>query len=73
MHSIGEAATAKLIQIRFETVGGEVACLVDVKPSSSAVYAKTTKGDNVFYVRVGNTTRILEGPELVEYVAGHWA
>lgn len=73
MHSVGEASTATLTGIRFETVGGEVACLVDVKPSGSPVYTKTTKGDEVFYVRVGNTTRQLQGSEMVDYVSGHWS
>jgi hypothetical protein len=49
-----------------------VVCLVDVEPSSKPVYAKTTKGDQCFYVRISNTTRMLEGPELVTYVDQHF-
>jgi len=73
MHTIGEAATASLVSIRFETVGSEATCLIDVRASPSEVFAKTTKGPQVFYARVGNTTRIFEGPELVRYIKQHWS
>jgi hypothetical protein len=43
-----------------------------VTPSPSPVYAKTTKGDHCFYVRVNNTTRLLEGPDTQAYIEGHW-
>ena len=58
--------------MRMEAVGAEVVCLIDVTPAGSPVYAKTTKGDNCFYVRINNTTRQLEGPDIVNYVGGHW-
>lgn len=70
--SIGGGTVGALVTIRIESVGSEVVCLVDVKPSSKPVYAKTTKGDNCFYVRVTNTTRLLEGPDIVDYVGEHW-
>jgi hypothetical protein len=67
MTSIGQAPVASLVSIRFEAVGDHVVCLIDVLPSSSPVYADTIKGKDTFYVRVGNTTRILSGSEMVEY------
>lgn len=70
MSSIGQAPVAKHASVRFETVGDHVVCLVDVSPSSAPVYADTVKGKEVFYVRVGNTTRILSGAEMVDYI-GH--
>jgi hypothetical protein len=70
MNSIGQAPVAKHTSIRFETVGDHVVCLIDVTPSSAPVYADTVKGKEVFYVRVGNTTRILSGAEMVDYI-GH--
>ena len=51
----------------------EVVCLVDVKASAQPVYAKTTKGNECFYVRAGNTTRMLGGPALVSYIREHWS
>ena len=47
--------------------------LIDVEPADEPVYAKTTKGPNVFYVRVSNTTRVLDGPEANTYIRGRFA
>lgn len=72
LNSIGGGIVGAHVGIRLEPVGSEVVCLVDVRPSPSPVYAKTYKGDNVFYVRVNNTTRIFEGPDIQNYIAGNW-
>ena len=69
--SIGGAATATA-RIELEAMNDAEVCLVRVPPSTSPVYAKTSKGPNVFYVRINNSTRILEGPELVAYVGERW-
>ena len=71
-NNIGAGTVAAHVDIRTESVGAELVCLVDVTPSVSPVYAKTTKGNNCFYVRINNTTRMLEGPELVAYTGSHW-
>ena len=52
---------------------GSQVVLVHAPPSSEPVYAKVSKGDRVFYVRVNNSTRVLEGPDLVGYVKQRWA
>ena len=65
---MGEANVAKHIHIRFEPIGDNVVCLVDVTKSTPAVYADTIKGREIFYVRVGNSTRILSGSEMVRYI-----
>jgi hypothetical protein len=70
--NIGGGAVGAHTGIRLEAVGSEVVCLVDVSPSPVPVYAKTTKGDACFYVRMNNTTRMLEGPDLPAYIDGHW-
>ena len=72
MNAIGQAVVAKGVNIRFETVEDVVVCLIDVKKSSSPVYADTIKGKETFYVRVGNTTRILNGAEMVKYIEKHF-
>ena len=69
INAMGGAAVASYTSMRFETVEDVVVCLVDVKPSKTEVYADTIKGKNTFYVRVGHTSHIFEGPELVAYVA----
>jgi hypothetical protein len=73
INSIGAGVVGAHVGIRIEPVGSEVVCLVDVRPAPDPVYAKTIKGDNVFYVRVNNTTRILEGPDIQIYIKGQWA
>jgi hypothetical protein len=72
MNAVGQAMVAKNVSIRFEPIDEQVVCLVDVSKAARAVYAKTTKGEDVFYVRVGNTTRILSGAEMVSYVKDHF-
>ena len=73
MATLGDAVVSSFVGVRFETVGAHVVTLVDVEPSTRAVYAKTTKGDDCFYVRVNNTTRQLAGQEMVEYIKHHWS
>lgn len=70
--SCPEAVVAKGVNIRFGTVEDCVECLVDVSKSSSPVYADTIKGKEPFYIRVGNTTRILTGAEMVKYAKDHF-
>lgn len=65
INNIGGGVVGALVSPRIEAAGSEVVCLVDVKPSTKPVYAKTTKGDNCFYVRAGNTTRMLDGPDII--------
>lgn len=72
MNAVGKAVVAKGVKIRFETVEDRVVCLVDVNKSSSPVYANTIKGKETFYIRVGNTTRILTGADLVKYTKEHF-
>lgn len=70
--NIGGGVVGAHVSLRIESVGSEIVCLVDVTPSPSPVFAKTTKGDQCFYVRINNTTRLLEGPDIPNYIDGHW-
>ena len=72
MNTIGEACVAQNVNIRFETAEDKVVCLIDVEKSNAAVFANTTKGKEVFYVRVGNSTRILFGSEMISYIENHF-
>lgn len=72
VNNIGGGAVGAHVGLRLEPVGSEVVCLVDVAPSPVPVYAKTTKGEACFYVRINNTTRMLEGPDIPAYIDGHW-
>ncbi len=70
--NIGGGVVGAHVSIRVESFGSELVCLVDVTPAPAPVYAKTTKGEHCFYVRIANTTRLLEGPEIQSYISGHW-
>ena len=72
VNNIGAGVVGAHVSLRLEPVGSEVVCLVDVAPSPSPVYANTTKGNNCFYVRIANTTRRLDGPDIPTYIDGHW-
>lgn len=48
---------------------GQEICRVDVGRSSQPGWAKTSKDDYVFYVRINNSTRALPPNELPAYVA----
>ena len=67
MNKIGKSITANLVQIRYETAGDKVVCLVDVKKSNKKVFANISTGEERFFVRVGNSTRELTGRELLDY------
>ena len=73
INAVGAGVVAAYVSFRLESVGGEVVCLVDVLRSDKPIYAKSMKGDNVFYARINNSTRVLEGPQLVDYISAHWS
>ena len=72
VNSIGAGTVAAHVNFRIESVGSELVCLVDVTPSGSPVYVKTNKSNHCFFVRINNTTRMLEGPNIMTYTDEHW-
>lgn len=66
------AASSTRARVRIDPLGDEQVCTITVPPSPDPVYAKTSKGDQVFFVRVNNSSRILEGNDLVSYVKDKW-
>ncbi len=69
--SLGSLASTR-VGIRLQPVDGLQVALVHVAPSPKPIYAKATKRGETFYVRVNNSTRILEGADLVGYVKQRW-
>ena len=47
-------------------------CRLDVARSSRSVWAKTSKEDRVFFVRMNNSSRPLPPEELHSYLADRW-
>ncbi|MGH9187520.1 MAG: AlbA family DNA-binding domain-containing protein [Acidimicrobiales bacterium] len=51
---------------------GHEICRLDVAASPQPVWAKTSKEDRVFFVRMNNSTRALPHDECAAYSAQHW-
>jgi type I restriction enzyme, R subunit len=47
-------------------------CRLDVAKSSRPVWAKISKGDRVFFVRMNNSSRPMPAGELDAYLADRW-
>lgn len=58
---------------RAEQVDGKWVVLIDVNPSTKPVYARTSRNEEVFYVRANNTTRQLSIAEAHDYINTRWA
>ena len=75
---IGEefgSAAATCTHISIETVKGLEICVVEVDPSPDPVWllkAEDSGKRRVFYVRTSNSTRELDGPDLVSYLRKRW-
>ena len=57
---------------RIDQLGGQSVCRLDVAASSSPVFARMSGGDDVFWVRMNNSTRELNELESEAYIRDHW-
>jgi len=62
---------AGFIRNRFESVGEQTVCVVDLDKAPEPVFVKEP-GGNMFYIRFGNTTRSLDIEEAVSYIQTNW-
>jgi type I restriction enzyme R subunit len=69
--SLGPLASA-MVRIQLQRVEGGILCLLHVPAAPDPIFANVSKGDRVSFVRVNNSTRVLEGPDLVGYVNQRW-
>lgn len=71
--SLGSSALAS-IAISFPRCGAHRVARVDVRPHSRAVFANPSGGSRSadFYVRAGNSTRLLLTDEAMAYAASRW-
>lgn len=69
--SLGPLAST-MAKVRLEAVDGVQVALMEVAPSPEPVYARVSKWNRAFFVRVNNSTRILDGADLVGYVKQRW-
>lgn len=66
-----EPGLVQYIEIKFEKREEKTICIVKVKPSPRPVYLKSKKGKE-FYIRAGNTTRLLDIEQAINYIKDHW-
>ncbi len=66
--------SAGFIHINYEKIEGKDLCRITVRPSPAPIFCKPKSGGNptCFYVRMGNQTRELQGPDLMNYRETHW-
>jgi hypothetical protein len=58
---------------RIDQMGGLVVCRIDVAASSSPVTARMSGGEEMFWVRMNNSTRDLCETEAEDYIRDHWS
>jgi len=68
---IGGPAVAN-VSITFDSVDGHDVCRLDAKSSSEPVFVTNDKGDSDLYVRLNNSTRLLNTADALKYVRQHW-
>ena len=69
--ALGKPAAANA-PIRFESLDAGDVCRIDVEPGKSPVFVKLSKEDADFYVRLNNSTRLLNTSDAMEYTRAHW-
>ncbi len=67
---LGESVAA-FLTVTFHSVDGKDVCQVTVEPSDHPVYVRT-EGRDVFFLRIGNSTKELPLPEVIKYVGSRW-
>ena len=68
-HELGKPAISSWVDIGFEEVDGHDVCRIDASMSTQPVYL----GEQAdFYVRMGNSTRLFNTREALEYVQQRW-
>jgi type I restriction enzyme R subunit len=70
-NALGAAAVMRT-RARVITHAGAEICRLDVAKSSRPVWAKTSKDDRVFFVRMNNSSRPLPPEEFDAYLGDHW-
>jgi predicted HTH transcriptional regulator len=68
---LGPTATSR-ISIAYEDLSVGTVCRIDVNPGKTPTFVRSSKGRADLYVRLNNSTRLLDTADAVEYVSSHW-
>jgi type I restriction enzyme R subunit len=71
LNALGAAAVART-RARVIVHSGFELCRLDVAKSSRPVWAKTSKSDRTFFVRMNNSSRVMPDSELGAYLSDRW-
>lgn len=66
----GESALA-FVTVTFHEVNGKDVCQLTVEPSDHPIYV-TEEGVEMFFLRIGNSTKALPLPEAIKYIGSRW-
>lgn len=71
--SLGKNAVT-FVTVAFEVANGDDVCRIDVAPADMPIFLNEPKGPRTadFYLRLGNSTRLLLTDEVIEYQARRW-
>jgi ATP-dependent Lon protease len=68
---LGPTATSDLT-VSYEDFGEDTVCRIDVRPGKKPTFVRGSKGEADLYVRLNNSTRLLNTADALEYVELHW-
>ena len=68
---LGPTATSN-VTISFEEFPEGTVCRVDVERGKKPTFVRGGKGEADLYVRLNNSTRLLNTADALEYVSSHW-
>jgi type I restriction enzyme R subunit len=72
INALGQTPVTRA-RARIAVHAGHEICRVDVAASPVPVWARTSKGEQVFFIRMNNSTRPLPNAEIEAYRAGRWS
>lgn len=68
---LGPTATSN-VEIRFEEFPTGTVCRIDIGPGKRPTFVRGAKGEADLYVRLNNSTRLLNTADALDYVSSHW-
>jgi ATP-dependent Lon protease len=70
-NTLGPTATSQ-VSISYEEFPEGLVCRIDVNPGAQPTFARRNKGEADLYVRLNNSTRLLNTADAVEYIGSRW-
>jgi ATP-dependent Lon protease len=71
VETLGNVAISNLT-VTFDEIEGQEVCRLEIRLAKSPVFMRGQKTNGDFYVRLNNSTRLLNTGDALEYVRSHW-